>query len=44
MKNGILIGCHHGLTNIEIKYMLQVIKRFLEKYKTKKYRNADHKI
>ena len=36
MRHGILIGCHHGLTNIEIKYMLKVIKKFLEKYKTKK--------
>ena len=35
MKHGILIGCHHGLTNIEIKYMLKVIKKFLEKYKLK---------
>ena len=33
MKHGILIGCHHGLTNQEIEYMLKVIKRFLSKYK-----------
>ena len=36
MKHGILIGCHHGLTNTEIRYMLKVIKKFIEKYKNKK--------
>jgi CDP-6-deoxy-D-xylo-4-hexulose-3-dehydrase len=35
MKNGILIGCHHGLTKSEISYMVQVIKNFLLKYKSK---------
>ena len=35
MKNGILIGCHHGLTKSEISYMIQVIKNFLLKYQSK---------
>ena len=32
MKHGILIGCHHGLTNPEITYMIKTIKKFLTKY------------
>ena len=32
MKHGILIGCHHGLTNLEITYMIKTIKKFLTKY------------
>ena len=32
MKHGILIGCHHGLKDSEISYMLNVIKSFLVKY------------
>ena len=31
MKNGLLLGCHHGLTNLEINYMCDTIKRFLDK-------------
>ena len=30
MKNGILIGCHHGLTNKEIKYMMKKFSEFLK--------------
>ena len=30
MKNGILIGCHHGLTNKEIKYMTNKFSEFLK--------------
>ena len=33
MKNGILIGCHHGLKNSEINYMLLTINNFLNKFK-----------
>ena len=33
MKNGILIGCHHGLNNKDIKYMLSKFDQFLIKYK-----------
>ena len=29
MKNGILIGCHHGMKLKEIKYMMKTIKNFL---------------
>ena len=32
MKNGILIGCHQGLKNKEIKYVFSSIKKFLEKF------------
>ena len=32
MANGILIGCHNGLTNQEINYMLSVMKKFIEKF------------
>ena len=30
MKNGILIGCHHGLTDKEIKYMMNKFSEFLK--------------
>ena len=33
MKNGILIGCHHGLKISEVDYMLNTINNFLKKYK-----------
>lgn len=33
MKNGILIGCHQGLREVEISYMFKNIKLFLRKYK-----------
>jgi CDP-6-deoxy-D-xylo-4-hexulose-3-dehydrase len=32
MKNGILIGCHQGLSGAEISYMFKNIKLFLSKY------------
>lgn len=32
MKNGILIGCHQGLSEAEISYMFKNIKLFLSKY------------
>ena len=32
MANGVLIGCHNGLTNQEINYMLSVMKKFIEKF------------
>ena len=32
MKNGILIGCHQGLKNKEIKYVFSSVKKFLEKF------------
>lgn len=31
MRNGILIGCHQGLKNIEIKYMFKHIESFIKK-------------
>jgi CDP-6-deoxy-D-xylo-4-hexulose-3-dehydrase len=33
MKNGILIGCHQGLREVEISYMFKNINLFLKKYK-----------
>ncbi len=33
MKNGLLIGCHHGLTKIEINHIFSIFKKFLKKYK-----------
>lgn len=33
MKNGILIGCHHGLTSNEIKYMMRIFNKFFNKFK-----------
>ena len=33
MKNGILIGCHHGLNNKDIRYMLSKFDQFIIKYK-----------
>ena len=36
MKNGILIGCHHGLTNKDIMYMLSKFERFFIKHKLRK--------
>ena len=32
MKNGLLIGCHHGLTNKDINYMLSKFDRFFVKF------------
>jgi len=31
MKNGILIGCHHGLANKDINYIIKNLKIFIEK-------------
>lgn len=33
MKNGLLIGCHHGLTKVEINHIFSTFKKFLKKYK-----------
>lgn len=35
MKNGILIGCHHGLTGNNIKYMLSKFDAFFSKFNLK---------
>ena len=32
MKNGILVGCHHGLTSEMKIHMKKSIKKFIEKY------------
>ena len=29
MKNGILIGCHHGLKNIDINFIIKNLKEFI---------------
>ncbi|MDA9658362.1 aminotransferase class I/II-fold pyridoxal phosphate-dependent enzyme [Candidatus Pelagibacter sp.] len=34
MKNGLLIGCHHGLKDNDIKYMLSMFDRFFVKFKS----------
>ena len=31
MKNGLLLGCHHGLTNQEINYICNTVKKFLNR-------------
>ena len=31
MKNGILIGCHHGLKDSDVNYMIKYLKLFIEK-------------
>ena len=31
MKNGLLIGCHHGLKLKELKYMCSIFKKYLVK-------------
>ena len=33
MKNGLLIGCHHGLTKLEINHIFSTFNKFLKKYK-----------
>ena len=33
MKNGILIGCHHGLKQIELKYMCNMFEKFFNNIK-----------
>ena len=37
MKNGILIGCHHGLVNKDINYITKNLKIFIEKNLSTKY-------
>ena len=32
MKNGILIGCHHGLSNSDLKFIIQNLKLFIKKF------------
>ncbi len=29
MKNGILIGCHHGLKNFDVNYIIKNLKEFI---------------
>ena len=31
MKNGILIGCHHGLKKRDLNQMIKIFKNFLDK-------------
>ena len=31
MKNGILIGCHHGLKDSDVNYMIKYLKLFIDK-------------
>ena len=33
MKNGLLIGCHHGLKLHELRYMCQTFSKLIEKFK-----------
>lgn len=33
MKNGLLIGCHHGLNKIEMNFMLNTLKKFIHNLK-----------
>ena len=33
MKNGILVGCHQGLKNVEIQYIFKCVETFLKKFK-----------
>ena len=33
MKNGILIGCHQGLSGKEIQYVINQINLFLKKFR-----------
>ena len=35
MKNGILIGCHHGLKKKDLNYITKVFDQLLKKYKKK---------
>ena len=30
MKNGILFGCHHGINEVKMNYMLKVIEKFIK--------------
>ena len=31
MKNGILIGCHHGLNNTDVDFIIKNLKDFIDK-------------
>ena len=31
MKNGILIGCHHGLNNSDLNFIIKNVKKFIDK-------------
>ena len=31
MTNGILIGCHHGLTTKDLNYIIKIFKKFIKK-------------
>ena len=33
MKNGILIGCHHGLTHKDLRYMCDVFVKYINSIK-----------
>ena len=33
MRNGILIGCHHGLGKKDLNRMTNIFKKLLDKYK-----------
>ena len=33
MKNGLLIGCHQGLTSSDLKYITKIFDKFLKNYK-----------
>lgn len=33
MRNGLLIGCHHGLIKRDLNYMVGIFKKFLDRYK-----------
>ena len=32
MKNGLLIGCHQGLTGSDLRYMTKIFDKFLKNY------------
>ena len=32
MKNGLLIGCHQGLTESDLRYMTKIFDKFLKNY------------
>ena len=33
MKNGILLGCHHGMTISDVNYICKVFNKFISKWK-----------
>ena len=32
MKNGILIGCHHGLREADLNFIIKAFKEFIKKF------------